>query len=237
MTQETLMNRVQKLLRLGESSFEEEARAALLKAQRLMEQYDLELSDLSADTAREEAPVEQTSVPLGSTQIATWKARIATIVASNFRCRLFTSSSGHRQKTLNVYGLRDDVALAREAIKYAVGAAWNGWERYRAQRLQEFGGRSPGRSYTEQLKSDYMRGFARGVREAFATQVAERAIVLAVSPRVDDYARETLHLRAAPSPRTRLERDHAASRAGYTDGKRSHATGQKLTQAPRLLSP
>lgn len=237
MTTNDLMNRVHKLLRLSESSFEAEARAALLKAQSLLQAYGMDISDLPADAAERSAPeIGDADVPTGSTQVALWQRRLMVVITKNFRCRYYLAPGGrYYSRQLRIYGAGEDVAVCREAAKFAFAAAQNGWKRYRAERLRQYGGYSPGRAYTEALKTDYMTGFVSGVARAFEAQVRAKAIVLAVPPEVDDYER-TLGLRNAPRGTVRSAGDPGARRAGQHDGERSHASGQRLTQRPRLLS-
>lgn len=232
---ERLTEKIQKLLALASSDFEAEAKAALLKAQALMAEYGISLGEVNAHQARDTFDgVSQSVIDKGSSRIATWQKRLSRIVAENFRCRTFFRSYGNHRRDLLIYGKSDDVEIAKQTVEFALISARNNWQRYKKSR-EKREGKMPSRAHTEALKNDYMKAFASGVKEAFAKQVREKAIVLVVDPVVTKYADEVLHLGTEARPATTTLRDAHAYSSGYQDGLRIRG-GDKLTNSVRQIA-
>lgn len=231
MDQETLTVRIKKLLALSSSDFEAEARAALLKAQELMEEHGISMAQVgSTNTERDEfGSIAEGAVDKGSKTIASWQKRLARVVAENFRCRIFFRSYRTYERDIMVYGLKQDVEVAQEVINFALLSARNNWQKYKKARERREG-KMPSRAHTEALKNDYMRAFTQGVKEAFEKQVREKAIVLTLDPRVPKYAKEKLNLTIESNRAQKTLHDADAHASGYQDGLRIRG-GNKLANS------
>jgi len=97
MTQDTLISKVQKLLRLSTSSNANEAALAAAKAQELIDQHNLSAAMLALDSAEPvdtfDEPIldfEKDGAPLDSQKTQqTWRARLASTVARLNGCRIY----------------------------------------------------------------------------------------------------------------------------------------------------
>jgi hypothetical protein len=231
MEKEALTARIKKLFALSSSDFEAEARAALLKAQELMEEHGISMAQVdSVSTDRDEfSTIAEGAVDKGSKTIASWQKRLARVVAENFRCRIFFRSYRTYERDIIVYGLNQDVEVARQVINFALLSARNSWQKYKKARERREG-KMPSRAHTEALKNDYMRAFTQGVKEAFEKQVREKAIVLTLDPRVPKYAKEKLNLTVEGGRSQSTLRDADAHASGYQDGLRIRG-GDKLANS------
>lgn len=210
-----LASRIQKLLNLAASDVEEEARTAMLKAQELMAEHDLSMHQVSAlgsEDGDRERVVEHTVEKEGRT-IQYWQKLLTTVITKNFRCACVYRSYGNGSRDIVIIGMPDDVTACRETLTFSFQSARNCWTRYRKTRTFR------GRRAMEAAKKDYMIGFTVGVRDAFAAQVKEKALVLSRSEHVDRYVSE-MRLRREPAVRRNVRVDRHAQRRGYEEGRR-----------------
>lgn len=229
----TLIKKVQKLLALTESSFEAEAKAAMLKAQELMSQNGLTMSQING-VSDDDTDVIEAQLNPGSKRILNWQRWLSGTIAQNFRCQtMYRSYSGEYGRQLILYGMPEDVQVCTEVIKFAFQSARNCWKKFKAQR-DRIHGKPASRRITEAIKNDYMVAFAHGVRDAYKKQVEEKAIVLVQNPKIERYT-EALNLRSARSYQRTTANDTEATASGYRDGSRIRG-GNKLTQSPNLIA-
>lgn len=208
--------RIQKLLNLASSDVEEEARTAMLKAQELMAAYDLSMEHIGAlggpESAVEPEVVEQVVEKRGRT-VQYWQKMLAMVITRNFRCACLYRSYRNGTRDIVVVGVAEDVQACRETLVFSFQAAMNCWQRYRRGRTFR------DRRATEAAKRDYMTGFAVGLRDAFAAQVKEKAIVLSRREQVQEYMKG-LRLRREPGVRRNVRVDRDAQQRGYEEGRR-----------------
>lgn len=215
-TSKIQISKIQKLLNLASSDVEEEARTAMLKAQALMAAHDLSMEQISAlgedHEAEEEQVVEQTVEKNGRT-VQYWHKLLTMVITRNFRCACLYRSYGNGTRDIVIVGMPDDVHACRETLTFSFRAATNCWTRYRKSRTFR------NRCATEAAKRDYMTGFAVGLRDAFAAQVREKALVISRREQVDQYMKG-LRLRSEPSVRWNVRVDRDAQQRGYEEGRR-----------------
>lgn len=91
-----VMDRVQKLLRLAQSSNPHEAALAAEMAQSLMLEHRLEVEDLSAADRELEARIgeEDATAPAGAGGTSKWKGSLAHALARGFGCTTFLTKRG-----------------------------------------------------------------------------------------------------------------------------------------------
>lgn len=207
-----LVSKVQKLLNLATSDVEEEARSAMLKAQALMAANNLSMDHIHAIRPAPDEVIEKTAEKDSKT-IQYWHKLLTSVITRNFRCSCLYRSYRNGTRDIVIIGLTQDVEMCHETLTFSFQAAKNCWNRYRRSRTFRT------RAATEAAKKDYMVGFAVGLRDAFADQVKEKAIVLTKSQRVDEYVRERA-VRREPAMQRNGRVDRHAQAHGYSEGRR-----------------
>lgn len=185
----------------------------MLKAQLLMAAHNLSMEQVTAVRPEEgDAVVEKTAQKPNRT-IQYWQKLLTSVITGNFRCTCVYRSYRNGTRDIVIIGMPEDVEACRETLAFAFQSAKNCWERYRKTRTYR------NRRTTESAKKDYMIGFAVGLRDAFAAQVKEKALVLVRSSKIDDYV-SNMRLRSEPGVRRNRRVDRHAQQSGYEEGRR-----------------
>lgn len=165
MSNEKIVERIKKLLSLaGNNPSEEEASAAMLKAQELMAKYGVELSlDETAD--EEEISIQQCNVGTGKA----WKSRLASIVADNFKCKTFC----YGKQTFCFYGHETDAKIAKEVFEYLLNLGHKNAMKARAEIKKE-------RGVGDGAYNSYVLGFLAGIKTKLDEQSTALMIVVPV---------------------------------------------------------
>ena len=109
--QEKIIAKIRKILELSKKNpNQNEAEAAALKAQALMAEYHVELTDLEDMQTVEEITEEVFQTGTGNK----WKYSLARIIARNFRCRHFY----YGKSAVAFYGYETDVKIAVMTYEY-----------------------------------------------------------------------------------------------------------------------
>lgn len=162
-----LVEKIKKLLALaGNNPSAEEAKAAMLKAQRLMAENNISME--AVDEVPEDEIINEY---VTSTPTTPFASALALIISKNFRCEvLLVSRFGYR-----FFGHKNDVELAKTIFQFAYKAMDKGRTKIRAK-YREMG------LDTKGIAPDYCYGFIRGLDEGFKKQVAENCWALVVVP-------------------------------------------------------
>lgn len=219
----SVADKIRKLLALAESPNENEATAAMMKAQELMVKHKLTQREVEDIT-----PEKKQSVVVGRTDIrfrqAKWKAVIAKIIAENFLCNVVASTGAvSHSSTIVFIGLEDDVDTCAAVYEYAI--KFIGKNASRIKKSYYDAGRS-----AKGVESCYAFGFAKGLQENYARQVAnnsEFGLVLVKDERVD----EAMHDMGTVSRSLKISEPRAGyeSYIGYKDGL-SFSTADRLSE-------
>ena len=215
MSKEKLIERIRKLLALTGSDYAEEAQSALAKAQILMAENDLSMTEIEAATS-EEGVTEQ-DLNLNKKKTADWEKRLVSVVARSFRCIVFYYYIDNGSK-IAIVGMPSDVEIAVEAANFALEAATKAWSKYRPKlkRKRESEGRDTTRRTMNELKHDFMKGFRTGVRNALKKNVESHALVLVPDPKVQEYRNENGG--KSYSYQAAQRGDHRVQQQGYDTG-------------------
>ena len=247
---EKAMLRLQKVLNLLEGAKTEgEAKAASLKLQELLLKSDLTIEELRSSMAEaEDAEVIESKVSIGTSSGARWQACLADVIAGNYRCDTYNitqRSNGRAFAKWAVFvGEKDDAELAEKVFAVTLVVASRLYKRWckdtRAMRKEEavmrlvrdghsrtgaeqsFKSRGLGWTPTTAERNGWYLGFVRGLKEAYAEQVAsseELSMALvkpkAVRDRMEEIAKGFTPQRCR---RRGLSLDAAAVEAGRSTG-------------------
>lgn len=213
---EKIIEKVQKLLELaGNNPNENEAQAAMLKAQQLMAKYHIEAAQV---TKKDEVKEVDTTIIEGG-QSTAWAIRLANIITSNFRCNLLRVPG----QGLMFVGLKEDVAIARGVYVFASNVLEKNMKKLRRQY------RKQGLS-TEGISQDYAAGFLAGLKKKYDDQVNQNewALVLVKDELVVARTQELVNPKAKTyQAKAKARRGDAGLYAkGYYDGN-TLGDGQK----------
>lgn len=184
---ETVLDRVRKLRAVAErTTNQHEAENALLLAQRLMIEHDLEEASVEGACSAEDEVVdadadEQSHRPTG------WRNEMASIVAGNFRCAHYLEErweADRQGRVLRFVGRTQDVRLAVEVYRQALVAATRLADLHVATRRRA----RVKRSTLLLWRKSFLLGFAAGLGQRFAQQRdahPEWGLVLVRDPEVD----------------------------------------------------
>lgn len=111
MSDPKIIEKIQKLLALADSSTPNEASAALVRAQALMEKYNISLSEVEV---REAEYQSSEKIELLTSNIQPWEINLAGIIASNFDCRslIISGARGFRKPKVQFFGTKTDTEIA-----------------------------------------------------------------------------------------------------------------------------
>ncbi len=111
---EKILERIRKLLALGTSTNINESAQAVAMANRLMEQHEITQAMLSVNTEPEE-PIRAWEDPLDAEPYASWRGRLAVILAKANRCEVIKLRAG-----IQIIGRASDSNAARYLFAYCV---------------------------------------------------------------------------------------------------------------------
>lgn len=154
-----IIDKIEKLIALSNSDNENEAKAAMLKAQELMAKYEIEMSQINPDKAKERPVVSYTSPSFRDD----WVVDLGSLIAGNFRCRAVISSrrgSGGAFR-LKFFGFDEDAQISINIFNYAVKVIRRRMATLRAIYAEA------GREFGRNEKMNYVEGFNAGLHQNF----------------------------------------------------------------------
>lgn len=154
-----LIERIQKLLALTESSNENESKLAMLKVQELLVKNKLSLKEVES-YKKVNVKVKEHISDISFRQ-GTWKAQLGQLIAENFGC--YQYFRGVRSKYIVFFGKEEDVIVCNIVLEYAIDCIQNSVKKIKYQYKKR------GFS-TKGLENDYALGFIIGLKKAFDKQ-------------------------------------------------------------------
>lgn len=231
MTHEEALSKIQKLLRLAQSTNANEAASAAAAAQSLMDKFHIERCTAEADTAtveeKDEDILDFSKTPEGELDgegknRSTWRTSLAAVIAKHNACRVFLSQrirDGKVISTVEIVGRPSDVATSRYLF---------GWLKGEVERLALAAGRGMGKTWGLNFRLGCIDTLSKKMDEARkATMNEARAAVTGTAlVRVDAalarfenraatvqaWMDTRLNLRKGPSVKVRT--DYGARQAG-----------------------
>lgn len=204
-----IREKIRKLLALGTSPNENEARAALLKAKELMAKHKLSEEDFGENKELKHFMCEDVSWTSDSGRI--WMTELCKMLCDEYCCSSSWSvKKGGRTYTLIITGIGDDVEVCKEAVGYAVGFVES-----RIKNLQKIYRRQDPKS----IANSYATGFINGLKLAFEFQKEEHpewGLVVVKSDKVNEYE-QSLGSRSVKTKQSSM--DLTSYMKGQVDGK------------------
>lgn len=219
MTDTNIISKIEKLLALaGNNPSEAEAQAALLKAQKLMAEHNLDMAQFQDKPQEKKEAVTEYFKGYHNTA---WAISLAKVICNNFRCNLLRSPG----YGLVFVGLKEDVAICKAVFTFASQTLEKNMMKLRRQY------RKQGKP-TDGISGDYAAGFIAGLQAKYKEQVEENnwGLVLVKDALVEQKTEEIKNPKAkAYSPKAKARSGDAGLYAkGYHDGKNLGADQKAL---------
>lgn len=166
---EKIINKIKKVLELSKNNpSEKEAQAAALKAQKLMAEYHISMTEVNGIEDSENITEECISVGIGNK----WKYRLSAIIARNFRCQHFY----YGNSDVVFYGYKTDAEIAAETFKYLFSMGnklANNFYNKKRNECRKIGCHFYGKG----IKNCFLIGFTDGIAEILEKQCTALMIV------------------------------------------------------------
>ena len=251
MSKQKILDRVAALLAKTEDrgATEEEAQAAIAKAQELLLKHGLDMDevDLGGDEKKPEPTeddVVKERVPFGKRKdgvekktMQEWQWRVLKVLANNFRCTMYFKTDWRTRKpyAMMLAGLPEDVAVCKQVAAFTFGAFERFWREYCDNRWFEMRdrgeldpmSRGERQQMTNAIKRDYSDGFVQGLEDVLKANVTEKSLIVVKPGAVVDWAKHNLGGRANVSQGWRSGDARAAAK-GYSDGQASQRAGRMI---------
>lgn len=168
MNKEALMKKVEKLLSLaGNNPSQEEAQSAMAKAQKLIAEYNLDMSKLK-DDEREDIVVVRCEHPNNNG----YRVTLACILSENFRCKVLMV-----ENRVNFIGYKTDAEVCKRVFEYAYKTARRGGQK-EERKVRMLTGTGKG------VFNAFVSGFCAGVKKVLDEQC--RALMIVTPQEVID---------------------------------------------------
>lgn len=206
---EKIIEKIKKILELSKNNPSvEEAKSAALKAQKLMAEYNIKMSEIEMIDDIENIVEEKIDVGTGNK----WKYTLSSIVAKNFRCKYFY----YGKSTVVFYGYEEDAKISAMTFKllFDVGNKESAkyYQKQRQECLKEcryFDGRG--------IKNTFLDGYLLGIQEALERQCT--ALMIVIPKKVEEkYIERTFDFRKFSS--TFKVRNNVEGEQAKTEGRR-----------------
>lgn len=221
MTDKNIISKIEKLLALaGNNPSEAEAQAAMLKAQKLMAEHNLDMAQFKDQPQeKKEAVVEY----LKGYHNTSWAISLAMVICNNFRCNLLRAPG----YGLVFVGLKEDVAICKAVFTFAADTLDKNMMKLRRQY------RKQGLS-TEGISGDYALGFIAGLKAKYKEQVEKNnwGLILIKDALVEQKTKDIVD----PNKKAHLGKgklkasgNHELFTKGYMDGKNLGVNQKAIT--------
>lgn len=196
-----IVDKIQKLLALaGNNPNENEAKAALLKAQELMAQYNVDMDGLN-----QEASI---TYKLAETKVKAHQLRNALghIIANSFACKVIIYNG-----KISFFGREDNALACASAFEFAFR-----FMHKNGKKAVRDAGFTPHRAGAANVYNAYAMGFLKGIKGYMDAQTVALAVVVPEDVKTEFSAR--FNTRAYQSRGVSKPRGSSAYESGFKDG-------------------
>lgn len=220
MTEKNIISKIEKLLALaGNNPSEAEAQVAMLKAQKLMAEHNLDMAQFKDQPQEKKEAVTEYFKGYHNTG---WAISLAKVICDNFRCNLLRAAG----YGLVFVGLKEDVAICKAVFTFAANTLDKNMmklrRQYRKQGLP-----------TDGISGDYAAGFIAGLKAKYKEQVEENdwGLVLVKDALVEQKTQDIIDPKRKSHSVKGLNRsgDMGLYTKGYLDGKNLGADQKAIT--------
>ena len=208
--EKNIISKIEKLLALaGNNPSETEAQAAMLKAQQLMAQHNLDMSQFQDQPQEKKKAIQDYVEGYHNTG---WAIHLAQVICDNFRCNLLRAP----HFGLVFVGLKEDVAICKAVFTFAAQTLDKNMKKLRRQY------RKAGKS-TDGISGDYSAGFIAGLQAKYREQVDKNnwGLVMVKDALVEQLTKDIIDPKGKRTSGKKLKQsgDPGLFNKGYQDGK------------------
>ena len=212
--------KIEKLLALaGNNPSEAEAQAAMLKAQKLMAEHNLDMTQFQDKPQEKKEAITEYFRGYHNTN---WAISLARVICDNFRCNLLRAPG----YGLVFIGLKEDVAICKAVFSFAAQVLDKNMAKLRRQSRKQ-------NLPTDGISGDYAAGFIAGLRDKYKEQVEKNnwGLILVKDALVEQKTKDITNPRGKPHSGKKLNRsgDTGLYSKGYHDGKNLGADQKAIT--------
>lgn len=209
--QEKIIEKIRKLLSLAENNPNpSEAESAMLKAQKLLLQYKIEMKEIK-DTKK----VKIIEAVTNCSANTPWARALGGIISDNFRCMFFLGRISKRDRKVVFLGEEDDAIVAQSMYDYAFTWVNKNSSKYATNMRNKYG-------IVKGVKQDYILGFLSGLKSKFDEQIKSNesyAMVVVTPKEVNDEFQKLKLKNVQFSNSIQCHGSQQARQAGYNDGR------------------
>lgn len=210
-----IRDKIKKLLALATSPNENEAKAALLKAKKLMMDHKISEAEVQDLNEQELIHLQCDNIRWTTDSGEIWITSLVDLIADNHLCSCsWFTPKGKRTHILYIHGIGTDVELCKSVIEYAVGFVRGRIKIEQRRRVT---------SDPKAVATSYARGFILGMELMYDEQKDEHpewGLVVSKPQEVDEYMKSL----GERNVRTRkTEFDPLAYMVGQNDGRQFNA--------------
>lgn len=212
-----MIDKVRKLLALSNNNpNKNEAIDSALKAQEIMAQYEIQQYEVEDELAEEEIVTESSSPTQGTDGV---KQTVASIIAVNFRCRMYIHRNFDRKKSYVFYGHESDTKIAVDVFNFVIENLYRLANEYiKMLRKND--------CVTKGMKQSYINGFVDELRSKLGEQCTALKVVVPedVNEKYEEYTKGW--------GKARAKMPSISSRNAYESGARDcrNLVGSKLLE-------
>lgn len=218
-----IIEKIEKLIALSGSDNENEAKAAMLKAQELIAKYEIEMNQINPERHKERPVVMYTSPAFRDD----WVIDLASLIARNFRCHAIITRAKYTGGTFRIrfVGFDEDAQISINIFNYAIKVV-----RKRMSTLRAIYSEA-GREFGRNEKMNYVEGFNAGLHVNFEKQKERSesfALALLVPAEVESFVDNIPGIEIYQERGFERKKEHNLLRKyGYIDGKNFQNAGDK----------
>jgi hypothetical protein len=205
------IDKIRKLLKLSESPNIHEAQKAMAKAQELAYKSGIKITEVTD----EEETIISKSATKKRTRTPIEEREIASILANNFRVKVYQRFDWNDMSTIIVIGLSSDVELFQAVFSFAI-------QSYRILKnrfLSEFKSNHPRIRKISKITNTYLFGFLSGLKLKFRQNVEKYALTVTAPDCVEDALHNLKLAKGKQGREPKFSMDATVWNRGYTDGK------------------
>jgi len=216
---------IQKVLSKAENnSSEEEAHAAMLKAQELLIKYELTMDEIVTTSHEDKKVLEENIRDYG--RVNWYEKKLASIISENFKCKSFTRRKDSKD-TIIFIGLENDVDIAKRVYSFAIETLKYFTKQYINNLVDSFNKKYPdvrflksSKDFKEE-KNSYIIGYLSGLKSKFKEQVDRNnwGLILVKDKAVTQYI-DNLKLGKGSSSNIKLSSNNDHYNSGFKDGNK-----------------
>lgn len=197
---EDIVETIKKLLALaGNNPSQEEALSATLKAQKLMSKYNVKEEELYEDLTNVNIEIVQTEL---SGKTSEWRVLLASVVAKNFRCKVFRTGND----IFKFYGYKQDAEVAVQVFTYLYNVCNRLTRKLKRQSRKDSGS-------AKGIGISFALGFVVGVQTELEKQCT--ALMIVTPKEVNEGFEE---LKKSLNMKTKAVKKSAVDPKAYQDG-------------------